>query len=76
VREHPPYWRKVETLCLPGDEADVLTDAIARAVRRDDRLNPEEFSAKVCMAQRLQYGLDFCLIEGCPDCDEPAVGLF
>lgn len=72
MRERAPYWRKIETVALPGDEADILAHDIARAIRRDARLNPEEYYAKLCIAQQLQYGLDFCFIEGCPDCDTPA----
>lgn len=71
MREHPPYWKKIETVVLPGDEADVLAHDIARAIRRDSRFNQEEYLARMCSAQQLQYGLDFCLIDRCPDCDVP-----
>lgn len=68
VREHPPRWRRIETLPLPGDEADILAALIRQAIKRDNRFTTAERNTLLCGAQQLRYGLNTCMLEFCPTC--------
>jgi hypothetical protein len=68
MRERPPHGRRIKTLPLPGDEAEVLAADYARAVRRDDKLTWPELLAKMCVTQQLVYNLNFCLLDECSFC--------
>lgn len=68
MREHPPRWRRIEILPLPGDEEDILAALIRQAIKRDNRLNRDEREAVMCVQQRLRYGLNTCIAEYCRVC--------
>lgn len=68
VREHPPRWRRIKTLALPGDEDAILDALIRQAIKRDSRFTPEERNTLLCGEQRLRWGIDTCMLEFCPTC--------
>lgn len=68
MRTHPPRWRKVRTLALPGESDSVLAWLISQAIKRDSRLNREELGMLLCARQQYVYGIKYCLLDVCPYC--------
>lgn len=75
ARRRTGKWKPTQNVLLPGDDELFLESEISRAIRRDNRLNRDEYrvaaDAFQCYWRRLKYENWHCSWQDpCPYCEE------